>query len=106
MLLPSALTGTGKRENIVYNDFEIVEQMERSEMEAAEYEEFRGSTATVPSLEMLTRWTGSDVLIVPWRPAIRSIYWDKDFFGLVSDNPDSAKGYLTRIYCPFPEITS
>ena len=32
------------------------------------------------------------------KETIRSIYWDKDFFGLVSDNPDSAKGYLTRIY--------
>lgn len=29
---------------------------------------------------------------------IRSIYWDDEYFGLVFDNPDSAKGYLTHIY--------
>lgn len=29
---------------------------------------------------------------------IRSIYYDADHFGLVYDNPDSAKGYLTDIY--------
>ena len=30
-------------ENKVYTDFEIIEQIERSEMEAAEYVEFRGN---------------------------------------------------------------
>ncbi|MDE6888264.1 MAG: hypothetical protein K2P45_06430 [Eubacterium sp.] len=29
---------------------------------------------------------------------IRSIYFNEDYFGLVFDNPDSAKGYLTSIY--------
>lgn len=29
---------------------------------------------------------------------IRSIYYDEDYFGLVYDDPDSAKGYITDIY--------
>ena len=29
---------------------------------------------------------------------IRSVYYNEDYFGLVYDNPDSAKGYLTNIY--------
>ena len=29
---------------------------------------------------------------------IRSIFYNEDYFGLVFDNPDSAKGYLTKIY--------
>lgn len=29
---------------------------------------------------------------------VRSIYWNDEYFGLVYDNPDSAKGYLTEIY--------
>lgn len=29
---------------------------------------------------------------------IRSVYFNEDYFGLVYDNPDSAKGYMTNIY--------
>ena len=29
---------------------------------------------------------------------IRSIYYDQDYFGLVFDDAESAKGYLTKIY--------
>ncbi len=32
------------------------------------------------------------------RNQIRSLYYNENYFGLVYDNPDSAKGYLTSIY--------